>query len=975
MKKFGQLAIALITLIGFGCNSPQEEKEMSKYTYESVEGDPLGARIYTLENGMKVYISVNKEAPRIQTQIAVRAGSKNDPADATGLAHYLEHMLFKGGEDIGTGNWEEEKVLLDKISDLYEQQRNTDDDAEKELIYKKIDSVSYEAAKLAIPNEYDKMVSSMGAKGTNAFTSYEMTVYINDIPSNEFEKWLKLESERFRYLVLRLFHTELETVYEEFNRGQDNDRSKVYKKMDSLMFLKHNYGLQTTIGKGEHLKNPSMLKIHDYFNTNYVPNNMAIILSGDIDPDKAMDQITAYFGDYKPKEVPQYTFEPEAPISGVSEHTVYGPLGEYLQMGYRLGGVDTKDPLYAQLLSTLLNNGQAGLMDLNLIQNQKVLEAYAFDSELKDYSKFMMYGKPKDGQSLEEVRDLLLGELNKVREGDFEDWMLEASANNLRLNKKRGQEQNWSRAFGLMDAFIKGKDYADVVSEVDRIAAITKDDFVAWVNEKFKDDSYVIVFKKSGTDKSLHKVSKPQITPIEINRDVQSNFAMEFDSMASVRLDPLWVDYGKVLSQEQLQKGLNFSYGKNEVNDLFSLYYVLEMGKLNNAKLEMAVNYLPFLGTDKYSVEELKKEFFKLGLQYDVFASNDRIYVYCSGLDESLEAGLELFEHLLNNAVPNPEALGELVRDEIKQRSDKKKEKYYIHGRAMTAYAKQGPQNGFNDVVSNEDLAQMDAQELVDILRSLTDFEHQVYYYGQRSAEDVKKVLAEKHQVAEALSAYPAERVYPTLEQNENQVYFVDYDMVQTEIRLISKDEEFNKELWPYALIFNEYFGSGLSSIIFQEIRESKGLAYSAYTAYSMSREAGKPNYVQAYVGTQRDKLSEALKVLLDLMNNMPQAPDQFEDAKAAALKKIESDRIVGRNVFFKYLDLKKRGINYDVRKEHYEAIQNMSLESLTEFFTQHIKGKQYSFLVIGNKTEMNMIALSELGPVKELSLEELFGY
>ncbi len=230
MKKFSQLAIAVITLIGFGCNSPQEEKAMSKYTYESIEGDPLGTRIYTLENGMKVYISVNKEAPRIQTQIAVRAGSKNDPSDATGLAHYLEHMLFKGGHDIGTSNWEEEKVLLDKISDLYEQQRDAEDEAEKELIYKKIDSVSYEASKLAIPNEYDKMVSSLGAKGTNAFTSYEMTVYINDIPSNELEKWLKLESERFRYLVLRLFHTELETVYEEFNRGQDNDRRKSTRK-------------------------------------------------------------------------------------------------------------------------------------------------------------------------------------------------------------------------------------------------------------------------------------------------------------------------------------------------------------------------------------------------------------------------------------------------------------------------------------------------------------------------------------------------------------------------------------------------------------------------------------------------------------------------------------------------------------------------------------------------------------------------
>ena len=292
---------ALITIVFFivSCGGDTETKKTSyKYNYETVEGDVLNTFIYTLENGLKIYMSVNKDEPRIQTNIAVNTGSKQDPSDATGLAHYLEHMVFKGTSKIATINWKEEKVLLKRISDLYEKRRSVTDKVERNALYKQIDSLSGEAAKFAVPNEYDKMISSIGAKGTNAYTSVEQTVYINDIPSNEFEKWLSIESERFRELVLRLFHTELEAVYEEYNRGKDNDYWLAYETMSAQLFKKHTYGTQTTIGTGEHLKNPSMEKIHQYFNERYVPNNMAIILSGDLDPDNTVDLIKKYFKEF-----------------------------------------------------------------------------------------------------------------------------------------------------------------------------------------------------------------------------------------------------------------------------------------------------------------------------------------------------------------------------------------------------------------------------------------------------------------------------------------------------------------------------------------------------------------------------------------------------------------------------------------------------------------------------------------------------
>ena len=292
MYKIKMIVIATIGMFLMGCAGNGEKHEVIQkedsngYAYKEVTNDPYHARIYTLDNGLKVYLSVNRDEPRVQTYIGVKAGSSYDPAETTGLAHYLEHMMFKGTGKIGALDWETEQAMIEEISELYEQHKATDDTNEKKAIYAKIDSISYQAAKMVAANEYDKLMSTLGAKGTNAYTSNERTVYMNDIPANELEKWLMVESERFSQLVLRLFHTELETVYEEFNMGQDQDGRQAYQALYKNLFPGHVYGEQSTIGKPEHLKNPSMVNIHNYFDTYYVPNNMAIAMVGDIDMDE-----------------------------------------------------------------------------------------------------------------------------------------------------------------------------------------------------------------------------------------------------------------------------------------------------------------------------------------------------------------------------------------------------------------------------------------------------------------------------------------------------------------------------------------------------------------------------------------------------------------------------------------------------------------------------------------------------------------
>ena len=347
-------AAVLVSVVAFAQNQFQwKEASSGGYTYKYVTNDPAKARFYTLKNGLTVILSPTNKDPRIQAYVAIKAGSKTDPATNTGLAHYLEHMLFKGTDKYGSLDWSKEKVELEKIDALYEQYNSTKDEVQRKAIYKKIDSVSGVAAKYAIANEYDKMMSAMGAQGTNAFTSFEQTVYTDDIPSASLDKYLAVQAERFRNPVLRIFHTELEAVYEEKNRTLDNDGRKVSETLFSNLFQKHNYGLQTTIGTVEHLKNPSLIEIRKYFNKYYVPNNMGIILSGDFNPDEVIAKVDKAFSYMQPKPFDKYTFQPEDAITAPIVKEIIGPDAENLTIGYRLPGNKDKDALWADLVGQI----------------------------------------------------------------------------------------------------------------------------------------------------------------------------------------------------------------------------------------------------------------------------------------------------------------------------------------------------------------------------------------------------------------------------------------------------------------------------------------------------------------------------------------------------------------------------------------------------------------------------------------------
>jgi len=968
------------SVIFISCKNTSESTEVvaenhtddNGFNYITYTNDPTGLRLYTLKNGLKVYLAQNFEEPKIQTFIPVRAGSVYDPKDNTGLAHYLEHMVFKGTDEIGAIDFEKEKIELQKISDLYEKHKAEKDSLKKIEIYKEIDRVSHEASKLAIANEYDNMISSLGAEGTNAWTWHEETVYVNKIPSNELDKWLTVEGERFSQLVLRLFHTELEAVYEEFNGGQDSDRRRESYAMMDALFPKHPYGQQTTIGKSEHLKNPSMEAIHAYFNRYYVPNNMAVILAGDLDFDATIKKVDAAFGKLQSKEVNHPTRPTEDPLTEITVKEVVGPEAARASIAYRSKGIGTKEEKYLTLIDMILSNSEAGLIDLNLNQKQLVQGAGSYTTFLNDYGMHQLYVTPKNGQTLKEATDLVLGQIEKVKKGEFDDWLIDAVINDLKLSTIKKYQNASSIAYDYVNAFVHFQDWGDRVQLLNELKKISKEELVAFANEFYK-DNYVIVNKNQGKTEGLVKVPKPEITPNELNRGKVSDFTTTFNKMTSPDLKPKFNDYKSAIKKTTLDNGLKVEYITNTKNDLAELDIIFDMGKDHNKKLPIAVNYLQYLGTDTKTPEEVKKDFYKLGINYGVSSGADRSYVYLSGLRENLDKGLALLENLWANAKADQDIYNKYVDKIAKRRTDTKANKGSIMWRGLMSYGQYGEDSRLRDIYTIKELKDQNPEELVALVKDLKNYKHRIFYYG-KDINQAKSALNKNHIIAADLKDYPQKKVYEYAKTGDN-VYFVNYDMVQAEMLFLAKGDEFDPKKLAISTLFNNYFGSGLSSIVFQEIRESKSLAYSAFSAYSNASEKGKPNYTYAYIGTQANKIPDAVDAMLDLMNNMPEAEKQFNASKESALKKIAAERINDTGMFWAYESLKKRGIDNDNREEIYNAIKNMTMKDMKEFFDTNIKGQDYNIMVVANKKDIDLKALSKLGTLKEMDVDYLFNY
>lgn len=967
LKVFSVATTIVLAILTSGCKQGHK--------YESVKDDPMQTRIYTLKNGLKVYLSVNKEEPRIQTYVAVRTGSKNDPAETTGLAHYLEHLMFKGTKQFGTTDSEAEAPLLDEIERRYEEYRTLTDEAQRKQKYHEIDSVSQLAAKYFIPNEYDKLMAAIGAQGTNAFTSNDVTCYTEDIPANEVENWARIQADRFQNMVIRGFHTELEAVYEEYNIGLSSDMNKQFEALMAKLFPNHPYGTQTTIGTQQHLKNPSITNIKEYFAKWYVPNNVAICMAGDFDPDEVMQTLEKYFGQWQPgDDVSQPTFPELQALTQSVDTTVVGLEAENIWLGWRSERAQSLQNDTLQLISSILYNGKAGLFDLDLNQQMKVMGAQAEVEPMLDYGVFLLAGMPKEGQSLDEVKALMLGEIEKLKRGDFDDDLITAAVNNMKLDELQGLDRNSARVIKMLDAFINGIAWEQEVGQLDRLSQITKQDIVNFAT-RFFGEGYVTVYKRQGADTSQKKIEKPAITPIPTNRDLVSSFVKEVQESKVDPIQPVFLDFEKDLSRFETAKGLPVIYKQNKENDLFNLVFRYEFGQEDDNRYDVAAGYIDFLGTDKLSAAQLKQQFYKLACHYSLSVQGDAIQIGLSGLGENMPQALALLEDLLRHAKADRDAYEQYVALTLKNRQDVKTDQRTCFN-MLNYYGMYGPHNVMRDNMTEQQLRETDPQALLDLLAGIAQFEHTVLYYGPLSEKELDKSMTELHVTKQPLKAVPEGTPYRLLTATQPEVFIAPYDakniymrMYFNEGRQTSPDEHATIDL------FNEYYGGGMNGIVFQELREARGLAYSAAAYYLTPSKQGEPENFFTYIITQNDKMMDCVRQFREILDKMPQSEAAFQIAKDALTKQLASQRTTKFNVILAYIAARRMGYDYDVNKKIYDDLQGLTLQDIANFEQQHMAGKTGRYLILGDEKELDIAALEKIAPIHRLSLEEIFGY
>ena len=964
------LFLSILVALGLGFATTS-----SAYTYETVKGDPMQTRIYTLPNGLKVYLSVNQEKPRIQTYIAVRTGSRNDPAETTGLAHYLEHLMFKGTKLFGTTDAAKEQPYLDDIERRYEHYRTVTDPATRRQLYHEIDSVSQIAAQYFIPNEYDKLMASIGAEGTNAYTSNDVTCYVEDIPSNEVENWARIQADRFQNMVIRGFHTELEAVYEEYNIHLTSDIDKEWAALGKKLFPTHPYGTQTTIGTQEHLKNPSITNIKNYFHHYYVPNNVAICMAGDFDPDKVIATIDRYFGSWKKSaDVVYPQFAPVKNLTAPTDTTVIGQEAENVFIGWKMDGAAELQNDTLEVISYMLNNDRAGLLDLDVNQTLKCQGAEAGNMAMRDYSQFIMLGQPNEGQSLEEVKDILLAEMEKLKRGDFSDKLLPSVKNNMKLDFLRSLDNNESRANSFVNSFINGRSWQTEVEKYDRIAAMTKEQIVDFARRHFT-DGYVVVYKRIGEDTTQKKIDKPTITAIPSNRDLQSAFVKEIKESKVEPIEPVFLDYTKDFAQAKTKHGLPVYYIQNKQNDLFQLYYQFDFGEESNKWLPYAKRLLGFLGTNKLSATQVKERFYELGCDYSVGVGASNMNIFLSGLSENMPAAMQLLEEVINNTRADKETYAKYVDAELKSRKDSKLDQK-TNFTALRNYGIYGKYNSFCNIPDSTELANMDPQKIADMIADLKNYKHSVIYYGPMQMKQLIAAVDKNHHVAKVLKDAPKGKLYTKELTPKNEILLAPYDAKNIYMMQYNNSgKQYDYRDQPVINLFNEYFGGGMNGIVFQELRESRGLAYSAFAEYSTPSRLEDPFYAYTYIISQNDKMMDCMRVFNNIIDTIPQSEQAFELAKQACIKRIASGRITKAGIIFAYINDHKLGLNTDLRRYVYETLPKLTLEDIVKFEHDNFARKPWRYLILGDEKNLDMKSLEKIAPIKRVSTKEIFGY
>jgi len=929
-------------------------------------------RTYTLDNGLTVMLLEDHQLPKVVGMVVTKAGGKNDPAEATGMAHYMEHMLFKGTEQIGTTDWLKEKPWIDTIFGLYDKLGQTTDAAERAKIQVRINNASVKANEYVIPNELSNIIKESGGTGLNAGTGPDQTVYYNAFPPSEMNKWLEIYSQRFINPVFRSFQAELEVVYEEKNMYADNFGSNLIEKFQKNFFKVHPYGQQPLIGTLEHLKNPSLTKMSEFFHTWYVANNMGLLLIGDFSSDEIMPLIREKFGRLPQQAVPAPKVFAEVPFKGREEVTLKLSPVKIGVLGFRTPPKGHPDEFALKITAALFNNqNNTGLLD-KLAVDGKLLTASALQFPYNDLGAYAFLFVPKIiGQSLESAEALVLSQVDKLCKGEVEDWMFEAAKLSLYREQLLSLESASGIGMEIIEAFTQGRDPNEIYTYSDRIAAITKADVVAVANKYFGKD-YLAFYSKMGFPKAA-KIDKPPYTPIVSKNEKKSDYAAKLLAMPSGQMRTKFIGFGTDCQMADLADGNKLYYTANPLNGIFNLTINYTLDANWKRSLPLVSEIMSFAGTTRLPGNKFREEFDKIGCSLSFNDDNKFFSISVQGVEENLGKALSLVDELLRDAVVDKSKMAVII-DGVK--AERKIEKTTPDGMAaaLFEYVNYGKQSAYLDRLSMKELKSTSSDSLLAQFKRITAHKAVVFYVGRIAREEIRASLDKALFAGRTLKPMFPVQMRAVVGYNENTVYFANLKKAnQAKVFFYKKGPAYLTSDNVGLTAFNLYFGGDFSGLVLQEIREYRSFAYTAGAMIQKPFFPGDPLVFYGFVGTQADKTNEAIGVFNGLVADMPAKKDRTEMIRKFQSFSLATSTPAFREIPSTVFNWELKGYQSDPTQAQIKQLENLSFEEINKVYLTVVKPGPMVISIAGNKKRIDFKDLEKYGTIKKVKPEMIF--
>lgn len=926
----------------------------------------LKVESYQLENGFTVMLNPDPTAKRVFGAVMVNAGAKHEDPQATGMAHYLEHLLFKGTKTYGTTDYQAEKPYLDSINTLYEVLAATTDERAQSDIQARINQQAVEASKYGLPNEFDKMLKSIGSTGVNAFTNYEMTFYHNSFPSHEIERWLMLYAERFMDPVFRSFQSELEVVYEEKNRAMDDFQRRIYEEASSHMFPNLPYGQWSVLGTVEHLKAPSLIRMYEFYNDNYVAENMSLILSGNFDPDVVKPLIAREFRDLpqgKPKKVDLPPLEQIVGEKVVKKRMTPIKAGF---IGYQTVGATHPDRIALDVAEYLLSNSSNTGYVNQLMNKGELIYSGGIPMNFNDAGAIVFFYVPKIlVQSLKAGERKVLAQVEKVKTGDFSDVLLASAKNDLIKEFNSSIEDVTSRGIMIGRAFNQGRSWEEQLAYPSKIEAITKEDIMRVAAKYFGEDRMKLI-SRTGFPKRV-KLDKPDFNPVVTEQNQESDFYKQYQEVESLPFQPRFLDFEEDVKHLAFEGGNTVHYTENPVNDFFQMTIRYHTGRLHDPDYIDAAGLMNIVGAGDTPLVQLKENFAALGVDYQFQSTQNYLQIQLSGREDNFEEGVEMLASILS-APKISDKTKDIYLNRVTADRKLEKEAPNTMGRAMYDYAVYGNDSYYLSRRSEKELKAIDAQALISkFIDATQSYSADVFYTGNKPLEEIKRALTSNLVFTQKENKQPYKEL-ASQAYSQNTIFFVHQKKaIQSQVFFHVSGDTFETDQYPDVQGFNGYFADGFSGLVIQEIREYRSLAYSTGARYSRPVLPGGKGKLIAYIGCQGDKTNDAVPVMVDLLKNMPSKPDRMEALRRSLQLKVVTNFPDFREVPFRVYNYKLGGFTSDPNQQAYEVYAELQMEDIEAFYEKNIQRKPYVITIYGDKKRIDLDELKPYGKVVEL--------